>query len=226
MIWLQISANTGPGECCLAVVKAVGQLQKEARAAKVTVTLLEQVDGPVGGTLRSVLLGVSDLAPAREVGKEEKAGTAGDSNSAATELAARWCGSLLWICESPYRPGHKRKNWFLGGAIFSPAQSLPESDIRFEATRASGPGGQHVNKTDSAVRATHIASGLSVKVQSERSQHANKKLAAALLASKLAAREQALAGQNKAERRMQHHQTERGNAVRVFVGREFVPQGG
>ncbi|MEN9866738.1 MAG: hypothetical protein RL748_2328, partial [Pseudomonadota bacterium] len=100
-----------------------------------------------------------------------------------------------------------------------------ENEVRLDAFRASGPGGQHVNKTDSAVRATHIASGLSVKVQSERSQHANKKLAAALLASKLAAIAQELEGQNKAERRMQHHQTERGNAVRVFVGREFKPQG-
>ncbi len=220
MIWLQISANTGPQECCLAVLKALGQLQKEAREAKVEVALLEQVDGPVGGTLRSVLLGLSDLAADAVVA----GGGTEPATSAAAQLAARWCGSLLWICESPYRPGHKRKNWFLGGAIFSPAASLPESEIRFEATRASGPGGQHVNKTDSAVRATHIASGLSVKVQSERSQHANKKLAAALLASKLAAIEQALAGQNKAERRMQHHQTERGNAVRVFVGREFKPQ--
>ena len=59
-------------------------------------------------------------------------------------------------------------------------------DIRYEAVRASGPGGQHVNKTDSAVRATHLPSGLSVKVQTERSQHANKRLARALLAHKLA----------------------------------------
>ena len=58
-------------------------------------------------------------------------------------------------------------------------------EIRFETLRSSGPGGQHVNKTDSAVRAIHTASGISVKVQLERSQHANKRLARLLIAWKL-----------------------------------------
>ncbi len=220
MIWLQITANTGPAECCLAVSKAVQQVQREADKAKVQVSLIEQVDGPINGTRRSVLLGLEDAGSAPNDGVEGENGP----DSAAANLAQQWVGSLLWICESPFRPLHKRKNWFLGGAIFMPAPPLPDSVIRYEATRASGPGGQHVNKTDSAIRATHIASGLSVKVQSARSQHANKKLASALLASKLAALAEAEVDKNKAERRMQHHQTERGNAVRVFVGAGFKPQ--
>jgi peptide chain release factor len=223
MIWLQITANTGPAECCLAVSKAVQQLQREADKARVQVSLIEQVDGPVNGTLRSVLLGLEDAGYEAITGMGEGGNDDGPI-SAATVLARRWVGSLLWICASPFRPLHQRKNWFLGGAIFTPAPPLPESAIRYEATRASGPGGQHVNKTDSAIRATHIASGLSVKVQSARSQHANKKLASALLASKLAAMAETELGKTRAERRMQHHQTERGNAVRVFVGPGFKPQ--
>lgn len=207
MIWLQITANTGPAECCLAVRKALQRLQREAQDAKVEVMLLEQVDGPLAGTFRSVLLALDS-----------------PDDAATQRLAQRWCGSLLWICASPYRPLHKRKNWFLGGAIHLPATPLADSEIRYEATRASGPGGQHVNKTDSAIRATHIATGLSVKVQTERSQHANKRLAGQLLASKLAALAQTAADQNKAERRLQHHQTERGNASRVFVGVRFTEQ--
>lgn len=207
MIWLQITANTGPEECCLAVRKALAVLMKEAGSLKVSVAVVEEVPGPVGGTLRSVLLELDD--PAGEGGE--------------LALAAQWTGSLLWICESPYRKLHKRKNWFLSGAAFSPPEMVGELGmIRYEATRASGPGGQHVNKTDSAIRATHVASGLSVKVQTERSQHANKRLAAQLLASKLADIAGGEAGKQRAYRRLQHHQAERGNASRVFVGPAFV----
>jgi len=207
MIWLQLSANTGPLECCLAVSKALAQLASEAKETGVRMQVIEFVDGAAAGTCASVLLELDDPS-----------GTGVDA-----ALARRWSGSILWICQSPYRKLHKRKNWFISGASFDPPR-LPEEggDIRYEATRASGPGGQHVNKTDSAIRATHLASGLSVKVQTERSQFANKKLAGQLLASKLADIARADAGKHKSDRRLQHHQGERGNAARVFVGTGFL----
>ena len=202
MIWLQLTANTGPAECCLGVRKAFDTLCTEAASAGIEVSIVEQLDGPVPGTLRSILLELGDDGDA---------------------LARRWCGSLLWVCESPYRTGHKRKNWFLHGAAFAPPVLSPHvGEIRYEATRASGPGGQHVNKTDSAIRATHVATGLSVKVQTERSQFANKRIAGQLLASKLAALAETRAEEGKSTRRMQHWSAERGNPVRSFSGPRFV----
>lgn len=208
MIMLQLTANTGPEECCLGVRKALARLTEEAMKQGVRIEVLEQVAGAMAGNLRSVLVAL-DGAQARA-------------------LAAQWCGSLQWVSASPYRPAHRRKNWFIGVEVFEdevddePGQVLREQDLCFETLRASGPGGQHVNKTDSAVRLTHLPTGLSVKVQTERSQHANKRLARALLAHKLA--EQASAAEHTArqQRWRQHHGVQRGNANRVFRGEGFV----
>lgn len=156
MILLQFSSAQGPAECELAVLKGLACLQRESALAGMRVEVLEQEDGEHPGTLRSALVSLE-----------------GDAEAA---VAQRWEGTIQWTCPSPYRPRYARKNWFFGVArCAAPAATLP-SEIRFETARASGPGGQHVNKTESAVRAIHVATGISVKVQTERSQHANKRL--------------------------------------------------
>lgn len=66
---------------------------------------------------------------------------------------------------------------------------INESDLKFEYFRASGAGGQHVNKTESAVRVRHIPSGITATCQEERSQFANKKRAVSVLAARISARE-------------------------------------
>lgn len=204
MILLQLSAAQGPDECALAVAKALQRLLHEADEQGVVLRLIEQEPGPRPGSWRSVLLALE--------------------GEQATALAQAWQGSLQWICVSPYRPTHARKNWFFGGACFAaPAPELA-SEIRFDTLRASGPGGQHVNTTDSAVRATHLASGISVKVQSERSQHANRRLALLLIGQRLAQRAQDASVALRAERRLSHHQVQRGNPTRVFRGERFEPQ--
>ena len=94
----------------------------------------------------------------------------------------------------------------------------------FALSGAGGKGGQHVNKTDSAVRATHLATGVSVRVESGRSQHANKKRARELLALKLAEQHSAALGQHAANAHSQLYQVARGNPVRVFKGADFREQ--
>ncbi|MES2819207.1 MAG: peptide chain release factor H [Pseudomonadota bacterium] len=203
MILLQLSAAQGPEECTLAVAKALTRLLVEAEDRDVEVRVLEQEAGARQGLLRSVLLALS--------------------GEQAEGLADAWSGSLQWICASPYRPAHRRKNWFFGGARFAAPPVNLESQIRFETLRSSGPGGQHVNTTDSAVRATHLASGISVKVQSERSQHANKRLALLLIARRLAEQAEQASEALRAERRLFHHQVQRGNSTRSFRGPGFEP---
>ncbi|WP_221625100.1 hypothetical protein [Burkholderia contaminans] len=71
--------------------------------------------------------------------------------------------------------------------------------------------------------ATHVATGLSVRVESERGQHANKRLALQLLQVRLQQEADRHASEARRQRRMQHFALERGNPVRVFYGAAFVP---
>lgn len=136
-------------------------------------------------------------------------------------MAERWSGTIQWQCQSPLRPRHKRKNWFVSVMMFTPIQPLENSEIEYEFTQSQGAGGQHVNKTCSAVRAKHVATGISVKVQSERSQHANKKLAKELIHWKLCEYQSQQLNTLDKQRHLSHYQIERGNAALIFTGKEF-----
>ena len=99
---------------------------------------------------------------------------------------------------------------------------LKEEDIDYQATRASGPGGQHVNKTDSAVRATHRPTGLVTTAQEQRSQHANRKLARLKLALLLEERREQSQAQGRTAEWTIHNRLERGNPVRTYAGPRFT----
>ena len=206
-VWLQITSGRGPAECQLAVAKLAAEVMKRATAEGLAAGTVELVAGQEPDTALSALLKLS--------------------GEGASAFARGWRGSVQWICPSPYRPGHKRKNWFVGVEVLDgivPSADTARIDPRhvvFESMRASGAGGQHVNKTESAVRAMHKPTGLVATAREERSQAMNKKLALARLQALIDAGIRSEEERAERERWQQHDALERGRPVRVYSGEAF-----
>lgn len=197
---LHVTAGQGPEECRWVVAQLAVAFAREAVAAGLSCEPVEPVTGPTA----SILLRVS-----------------GEGSNA---FAAARTGTIRWIGTSPFRPTHKRRNWFVGVTPAPAEDEIPEfreEDIGYRTLRASGPGGQHINTTDSAVRATHIPTGLATVSQDQRSQFANKKIARLKLAMLFdEQRRQGVAGGKRALWG-QNRELERGNEIRAYEGPDF-----
>lgn len=133
-----------------------------------------------------------------------------------------WEGTVLWRSSSnPYRPGYRRRNWFVGVHFINPP-SLPEikeCDIVYETCRSRGKGGQNVNKVETAVRATHTPTGVSVKCSEERCQSQNKSRARERLLLKLMEKRTEVSNQAQTDKWSCHTGLQRGNPVKEFSAR-------
>jgi peptide chain release factor 2 len=157
-----------------------------------------------------------EASPGEEAGLKSATVTVKGENAYGTLKAERGVHRLVRL--SPFDSAHRRHTAF-AQVVVSPLLpddvevELDEADLRIDTYRSSGAGGQHVNKTDSAVRITHIPTGIVVQCQNERSQTSNKATAMRILRSRLAELEE--------EKREAELARERGAAQDIGFGSQI-----
>lgn len=190
---VQISSGQGPAECELAVGKLYQVLRKEF----LDIQIVEAHKAKKEGCYKSILFHTEKDISGLE-------------------------GSIQWVCKSPFRPSHKRKNWFIDVSLIPETEEVnTEQNVRFERFHSGGNGGQNVNKVETGVRLIHIPTGIVVTSTAERSQYLNRKDAMRKLMARLAEEKKRLRAQQTNIAWQQHTQIVRGNPVRVYEGEGF-----
>lgn len=200
---IQITAGRGPAECTWVVAQVLKKVLEEAQEQSLETVVLQRETGSENGTVETATISVK--------GKNVE------------EFVKSWLGTIQWIGQSQFRKLHKRKNWFIG--IFEIEKQknseISENDIQYQAMRSSGAGGQHVNKVSSAIRATHIPTGIAVVAMDSRSQHQNKKLATERLLKKLEGETLQQLKNHVGKQWENQLNIQRGNPTRTFTGTDF-----
>jgi peptide chain release factor 2 len=161
-----------------------------------------------------------EASPGEEAGLKSATLTVRGENAYGIFKAERGVHRLVRL--SPFDQAHRRHTSF-AQVIVSPlladdgGAEIDEADLRIDTYRASGAGGQHVNKTDSAVRITHLPTGIVVQCQNERSQTSNKQTALRILRSRLAELEQEQREAELAKERGAVQEADFGSQIRNYV---------
>ncbi|SEL70627.1 peptide chain release factor [Aquimarina amphilecti] len=203
---IQITAGRGPTECSWVVAQVLKLFLEEIKNSGFTYNVIQRDKGSENGTVQSATIQLK--------GKEIDI------------FLSSWLGTIQWIGTSKFRKYNKRKNWFIGMYEVKQIQLvvLKEKDISFQTMRSSGPGGQNVNKVNSAVRATYNLTGDQVVVMDSRSQHQNKKIAIERLKEKVNQSQLNNLKKSLSDQWENHLSVQRGNPIKIFKGADFKKQ--
>ncbi len=194
--YIQITAGRGPVECARVVTLVAHEIIKAIPSLQLTDY---ELHNKTAGCYMSMTFVTTNPIP--------------------QSLVDEWQGTILWrSTKNPYRPGHKRSNWFVGVNFFDEIElpQIDDSDIVYETSRSGGKGGQNVNKVETAVRAIHTPTRLSVKCSDQRSQSQNKTLARERLLLKLRQQNAFVIAATQTQQWKNHDSLERGNPVKKF----------
>ena len=169
---------------------------------------------------RSFKTELLEISPGEEAGIKSAIFTVNGENAYGILAAERGVHRLVRL--SPFDAASRRHTSF-AQVIVSPLVTksveieIDDADLRIDTYRASGAGGQHVNKTDSAVRITHVPSGIVVQCQAERSQLSNRDTAMQLLRSRLVEAELKRREEKLAAERGERQDADFGSQIRSYI---------
>lgn len=200
--FIEVQAGAGGTESMDWAAMVMNMYRSWAQRRGYTVTVVEEMPGEIAGIKRATI----------KVDGEYAFG-----------YAKAEVGVHRLVRISPFDSGKRRHTSFAAVAVIpilgaaSSRYQIKDSDLRIERFRSGGPGGQHANTTESAIRIVHVPTGITATCQNERSQHMNKASAMAVLQSRLDQLEIARQAQMNAEHTQSLNEISWGNQIRSYV---------